>query len=196
LHRVILTSAAYQQSSTAPNPLDPENKLLSHYPRRRLDFEATRDSLLFVSGELDLTTGGRPVDISGTSLNCRRTIYGLVDRQNLPAVFRTFDFPVPDQCVERRPQTSVPQQALFNLNSPFVLEQAKALAKEVEKISDSKPRERIQFLYRRVLDRSPTKSEISTASAFVNEATNDEGENQWESLAHVLLMSNEFVFLD
>jgi hypothetical protein len=196
LHRVILSSSAWQQSSTAPNAVDPENKLLSHYARRRLDFEATRDSLLFASGQIDLRTGGRAVDISGTSLNCRRTIYGLVDRQNLPAVFRTFDFPVPDQCVERRPQTSVPQQALFSLNSPFVLEQAKALAKAAETKSGSTARERIEFLYQTILDRAPTKAELATAAAFVNDGGNDEGENSWESLAHVLLMSNEFVFLD
>jgi hypothetical protein len=196
LHRVILSSAAYQQRSTAPNPLDPENKLLSHYPRRRLDFEATRDSLLSASGQLDLTAGGRPIEISGTSLSSRRTIYGLVDRQNLPAVFRTFDFPVPDQCIERRPQTSVPQQALFNLNSPFVLEQARVLAKAAHALPENNPRERIQFLYRRILERPPTKAEIGMATAFVNDTTSDEGENHWESLAHVLLMSNEFVFLD
>lgn len=196
LHRTILLSAAYQQSSTASHPLDSENRLFSHYPRRRLDFEATRDSLLFVSGRLDSTTGGRPVDISGTSLNCRRTIYGLVDRQNLPAVFRTFDFPVPDQCIERRPQTSVPQQALFNLNSPFVMEQAKALANLAENASPKNTRERVQFLYRRILERSPTKPEIEMASAFVNKTPSDDGEEPWQLLVHVLLMSNEFVFLD
>jgi hypothetical protein len=149
-----------------------------------------------VSGQLDLTTGGRPIEISGTSLSSRRTIYGLVDRQNLPAVFRTFDFPVPDQCIERRPQTSVPQQALFNLNSPFVLEQAKVLAKAADAQPENNPRDRIQFLYRHILGRAPTKAETGMATAFVNEATSDEGENHWESLAHVLLMSNEFVFLD
>ena len=107
---------------------DPDNKLLSRYPRRRLDLEAMRDTLLFVAGRLDGAMGGRPVDVAGDALNRRRTVYGLVDRQNLPALFRSFDFAMPDQCVERRPKTTVPQQALFAMNSPFVMEQARALA--------------------------------------------------------------------
>ena len=154
LHRVILLSSAYQQSSLSNDresavtrkprrgrgiemqraavAADPENKLLSHFPRRRLDFEAMRDSLLFVSGKLDLTIGGPSVDIAADPLNKRRTVYGLVDRQNLPGVFRAFDFPVPDQCSERRPRTAVPQQTLFGMNSPFVMEQARALAASLE----------------------------------------------------------------
>src|SRR2546422_871449 len=81
LHRVITLSAAYQQASSTPRSEDPENKLLSHFSRRRLDFEAMRDSLLFISGQLDMTMGGRPVDLAGEPLNQRRTLYGLVLRQ-------------------------------------------------------------------------------------------------------------------
>jgi hypothetical protein len=196
LHHVILLSAAYQQSATAPSPLDPENKLLSHYARRRLDFEATRDSLLFVSGQLDAAMGGRPVDISGASLNRRRAIYGLVDRQNLPAVFRTFDFPIPDQCNERRSQTSVPQQALFNLNSPFVMEQAKALSNLPLVVSGTAWKPRVVALYRRILGRSPNSRELQLANDFIVNGTLDSAQNPIELLSHVLLMSNEFVFLD
>ena len=76
--------------------------------------------------------GGRPVDVAGDPKNGRRTVYGMVDRQSLPAVFRAFDFASPDQSAERRPRTTVPQQALFSMNSPFVIEQAKALAARPE----------------------------------------------------------------
>ena len=68
------------------------------------------------------------MDVAADPKNRRRTVYGLVDRQSLPAVFRAFDFASPDQSVERRPRTTVPQQALFSMNAPFVVEQAKALA--------------------------------------------------------------------
>src|SRR5262249_42880912 len=130
LHRVIVLSSAYQQASltsqsTPANPqsADPENKLLAHFSRRRLEFEAMRDSLLFISGRWVFTMGGSSVALGSDPLNPRRAVYALVNRQDLPAMFRAFDFAVPDQCVERRPRTTVPQQALFALNSPFVIEQ-------------------------------------------------------------------------
>ena len=110
-----------------------------------------RDSLLFISGRLDFTMGGRPVEWPSDPLNRRRTVYGLVDRQNLPALFRAFDFAVPDQCVERRPRTTVPQQALFALNSAFVMEQARALVARPEIAGATKPAQRVDALFRRVL---------------------------------------------
>src|SRR5207302_2510070 len=96
--------------------------------RRRLDLEAIRDALLFVSGRLDTKMYGRPVDVVGNPADRRRTVYGLVDRQTLPGLFRAFDFASPDATAERRPFTTVPQQALFGMNAPFMMEQAKALA--------------------------------------------------------------------
>jgi hypothetical protein len=103
--------------------------------RRRLDLESMRDTMLAVAGHLDRTAFGRPVNVAGDPMNRRRTVYGLVDRQSLPGVFRAFDFASPDQSAERRPQTTVPQQALFGLNSPFVLEQARALAERTASIT-------------------------------------------------------------
>ena len=85
-----------------------------------------RDSLLFIAGTLDETRGGPAVNITGPQYSKRRTIYGQVERQNLPAMFRTFDFATPDTHSPQRFTTTVPQQALFLLNSPFVLEQAAA----------------------------------------------------------------------
>ena len=129
LHRLILLSATYQQSSEASSryvKADPDNRYLHHMNRRRLDFEAMRDTLLAVSGKLDLKMGGVPVDIVTEPFPPRRTIYGLIDRQNLPSLFRTFDFANPDTSNQGRFYTAVPQQALFMMNSPFVIEQARS----------------------------------------------------------------------
>jgi hypothetical protein len=205
LHRTIVLSAAYQQSSATSNPkaqkTDPDNRLLWHYPRRRLDWESMRDTLLTVSGRLDPSLGGRPVDVAGDPLNRRRTLYGLVDRQNLPASFRAFDFAIPDQCSERRPKTTVPQQALFALNSPFVMEQARALMNLPDIQSQPGPEETIDALFRRVLGRHAREPEIHSAVRFVREASAAASDNKtapsaWEQLAQVLLASNEAVFLD
>jgi hypothetical protein len=226
LHRVIVLSGAFQQSSVGADVrrlsseseagsaksersqqslvtssptgevTDPENHLLWHYPRRRLDLEAMRDSLLFVAGRLDVAMGGRSVDVAGDPLNARRTVYGLVDRQNLPGLFRSFDFAVPDQCVERRPKTTVPQQALFAMNSPFVMEQARALAASVAGLPDNAGK--AAALFRRVLGRLPTDREITRAREFVD-AAGDDAEaklSPWEQFAQVLLASNELLFRD
>ncbi len=130
LHRTILLSAAYQQSSDdnpAAHSVDPDNLLLWRMNRQRLDFEATRDSLLAVAGTLDETRGGRPGNLGDAAFG-RRTIYGTIDRQNLPSLFRAFDFASPDATSPQRFTTTVPQQALYFMNSPFVIRQARALA--------------------------------------------------------------------
>ena len=198
--RPVLRSAYDEGGGEGSVQKDAENKLLSHFPRRRLDFEAMRDSLLLISGRLDTTAGGRSVDIAGDPLNQRRTVYGLVDRQDLPGMFRAFDFPVPDQCVERRSRTTVPQQALFALNSAFVMEQARALAASPQIAGIEKPAERIGALFRRVLGRQPAKTETASALRFIEAAKADaqpeKGLTPWEQLAQVMLISNEAVFLD
>ncbi|HEY8504685.1 MAG TPA: DUF1553 domain-containing protein, partial [Gemmataceae bacterium] len=166
LHRAIVLSSTYQQGSS-PQPADPENRLVGRFPRRRLELEAMRDSLLAVSGRLDPAVGGRPVDLVADPLNRRRTVYGLVDRQDVPGMYRAFDFASPDQCAGRRPRTTVPQQALFGMNSPFVVEQAKALA---ARAGDGTPEERVRELYRLVLQRDPTGEEIGLGVRFVRGA--------------------------
>ncbi len=132
----------------------------------------------------------------------RRTVYGLVDRQSLPAVFRAFDFASPDQSAERRPRTTVPQQALFSMNSPFVIEQAKALAARPELAGLSTDEARIAALYRLALARSPLPAELWAASRFVafrHSASNRAPQSRlsrWEQFAQVLLMTNELLFVD
>jgi cytochrome c553 len=169
LHRLMMTSATYRQSSDAPDAkvrtADPENRLLSHMNRRRLDFEATRDSLLAASGQLDLTMGGRPVDITAPGAH-RRTVYGFIDRQNLPGVFRTFDFASPDTTSPQRFQTTVPQQALFMLNSPFIVEQTRALAAKLPPAPQATAAD-IQELYRQIYARAAEPAEVEAGLRFV-----------------------------
>ena len=207
LHRTIMLSATYQQASTTSPELaqlDPENKLLAHQNRRRLDFEAMRDGLLSAAGRLDSTVGGRPVDLFKAPFPTRRTVYGFIDRQNLPGTFRAFDFASPDQHSPQRFQTTVAPQALYLMNSPFVAEQAKAVANRPEVVSAKTPDEKVTRLYRAVLGRSPSSEELAIAREFVAEppgwfagameAARPFG--KWPQLAQVLLLSNEFAFID
>jgi hypothetical protein len=206
LHRMIMLSSTYQQQSIdRPNcrKIDPENRLLWRFNRRRLDLEAMRDTLLLVSGRLDLIMQGRPVDVVNDPKTTRRTVYGLVDRQSLPAVFRAFDFASPDLSTERRPRTTVPQQALFSMNSPLVIEQARALAAQIEAASSAPADRKIALLYRRVLGRTPDSAELQSARRFLTagpgSAENSERHSQLDrtgQLAQVLLMTNELMFVD
>jgi len=200
LHRQILLSATYQQSSDcSPASLkaDPENRLLSRMNRQRLDFEAMRDSLLAVAGKLDLTVGGLPVDIVSEPFSTRRTLYGLIDRQNLPPVFRTFDFANPDTSNQGRFHTTVPQQALFLMNSPFVIQQARSLSQRAEIADVSGNAQKASALYQRVLQRAPTRSELKLAERFLSaSAPGDKAVPPLEKLAQVLLLSNEVMFVD
>jgi len=208
MHRLLVLSEAYRQGNANPaaRARDPENRWLGWFPRRRLELEAMRDSLLVIAGRLDPTVGGRPIENPAGPANQRRTIYSVIDRQNLPALFRSFDFAAPDQCAERRPQTMVPQQALYALNSPFVLEQAGALAGLMASASPD-PAERVRGLFQRVVGRNPTRTEAAAALEFVNSlkppASSDgatpkpvDAADAWAQLAQVLLISNEAVFID
>jgi hypothetical protein len=166
LHRRIMLSRVYQQSSDDNAKfarLDPENRLLWRMNRRRLDFEATRDSLLAVAGALDPTLGGPAVEITTAPFSRRRTIYGYIDRQNLPGLFRNFDFASPDSTSPQRYQTTVPQQALFLLNSPFAVEQARRLAARASA-------GQVQSLYRLAYGRSATPEEVQLGGRFLQSA--------------------------
>lgn len=169
LHRLIMLSAAYQQAgedNAKSAKIDPANELLWRMNRRRLDFESMRDTLLAVSGKLDLAIGGRAVDITTEPFAARRTVYGFVERQNLPGLFRTFDFASPDTTSPQRFITTVPQQALFLMNSPFVVEQAKAVLKRPELTALKTDEARIQKLYEIAFQRAPEADELKLAKDF------------------------------
>lgn len=172
IKRIVL-SQAYRQASYGREDalqVDPENRLLWRQNRRRLDFEAMRDALLATAGTLDTKMGGPAVEIAGDGYAKRRTVYGRIERQNLPAMFRTFDFASPDTHSPRRWTTTVPQQALFMMNSPFVVEQARALAARPGIVDEANAEARIARLYHQTLQRDPADEEIELARQFLESA--------------------------
>jgi len=172
LHRQIMLSSVYQQSS-ANNPrfaqVDPNNRLLWRANIRRLEFEALRDSLLAIGGALDQTMYGRPVNLEKEPYSTRRTIYGRIDRSDVDDVLVNFDFANPDLPSGRRHETTVPQQALFLMNSPLVVEQAKKLITIAEFQSCQDDAGRIKFLYERIYQRPPRPDEIALGLEFINQ---------------------------
>ncbi len=207
LHKEIMLSSVYQQSSLGSGQavrLDPENRLLAHQNRQRLDLEALRDSILFISGQLDKGIGGPAVEITTAPYSTRRTLYGFVDRQNLQGLFRTFDFASPDTSSAQRYRTTVPQQALFMMNSPFLVEEAKAFTKreEIRTISDG--RAKIIVAYGMLLGRDPTLEEIASGLRYLKGAeqirpvrnASTSALTPLEEYCQALLMTNEFSFVD
>ncbi|HLK55474.1 MAG TPA: DUF1553 domain-containing protein [Chthonomonadaceae bacterium] len=208
LQRTILLSSTYQMSSDV-NPhafaLDPENRLLAHQNRQRLDLESLRDSVLYVAGRLDTKLGGPSVELTTAPFSTRRTVYGFIDRQNLQGMYRTFDLASPDTSSAQRFRTTVPQQSLFMMNSPFVVEQARALAKRPEIASQTDETARIRALYRLLFDRTPEPDEITFARHFLrgveevhpaNAQATSKLLTPWEEYVQTLLMTNEFAFAD
>jgi hypothetical protein len=179
---------------------------LARRDRRRLDFEAMRDSLLLVGGGLDRTIGGPSIKITEQGGSARRSVYAYIDRQNLPNVFRAFDFASPDTHAPKRYETITPQQALFLLNNPFTLSQARQIGSSIfpaNPANEAELRASVTALYRRVLARDATSDELQAAVDFVVDEQQHAAAGQWresltagERLAHVLLLSNEFVMLD
>ncbi|PAW89389.1 MAG: hypothetical protein B9S33_03135 [Pedosphaera sp. Tous-C6FEB] len=191
LHKHILLSATYQQAST-DNPryaqLDPFNRLLWRQNVRRLEFEPLRDSILAMAGSLDATVGGRPVNLGGGSGNAgkdkkgggglrpqgsystRRTLYGHIDRANVAEVLNHFDFAQPEMPNGKRYQTTVPQQALFLMNNPLVIEQARKIVERTDFKGVEDDEKRIAFLYSLIYQRPPTAQEVQLGLAFFEEA--------------------------
>ena len=227
LVRRIVLSRTWRQSSVNPRVAvdrDPENRFLARANRRRLEAEVIRDSMLLASGQLNRTRGGPslPVDVLGNlnpggtgnmsdgirlpdSMKFRRTIY-LPQKRKGPFdaldFLGAFDLPDPNHETGRRNTTTVPTQALYLLNSPFVQQRAKAVADRVMQQSSS-PRERVIHVYRGILQRQPTNSEADDALAFVSELQKTAAEGSatpigetlaWSRLSQSLLISNEFLF--
>jgi hypothetical protein len=171
MHKLIMMSAVYQQSSANNSryaQTDPNNRLLWRANIRRLEFEPLRDSLLAIGGTLDSTMYGRPVDLNKEAVT-RRSIYGFIDRQNPADVLVNFDFANPDMTNGKRHQTTVPQQALFFMNSPLVVESAKNLVARKEFASLSTEEGRIGFLYSAIYQRKPTVEEIQLGLEFISQ---------------------------
>jgi Protein of unknown function (DUF1553)/Protein of unknown function (DUF1549)/Planctomycete cytochrome C len=196
LHRRIMLSSTYQQQSRdrpEAAPIDTENVLYWRANRRRLDFEATRDALLAVSGRLSGRIGGQPMP-SLTGTEPRRTIYGFVDRLNLPGLYRTFDFPDPSTTSPRRDQTTVAPQALFLMNHPFMIEIALSTLSRADVAGVSDLRSKVTRLFGLAYGRPMSEEELTTIRRFLGEPSTDQ--RRWQSLVQAILMANEFVFVD
>jgi len=202
LVREIVLSRAYQRAVRG-GATDPENRLLGRRDRRRLDAESLRDAMLSISGELDTAQGGSTMTTTGrlfvpyesSSLPVdpwrRRAVYLPIYRgTTLPDVLDVFDGAPPGLVTGRRAATIVPTQALFLLNSPFVLDRARAVATSLTGRADLDDRGRLGLLYRKLFCRAPSDAERRRAMEFVG------GTAAWTEFVQALFSSNEFLFLE
>ncbi len=179
LHRWILLSKTYQQASSPDLTqeekrraleIDPDNRLLWHYSPQRLSFEMMRDSWLAITGELSTKVGGRSGDLFAAAAQPqRRTMYASIDRQFVPGVLRMFDYANPDMHAPQRSETTVPQQALFSMNHPFIAQRAKELIRQLDQeIQKTNIEQRINWLTRRILQREPSAAELELLRNFIS----------------------------
>jgi hypothetical protein len=196
LIRQLVLSRTFRQSSSPSEEtanvaqaetIDIENRLYWRANIRRMDFETYRDSLLLVSGQLETKLFGKSESITELPQSDRRTVYAYIDRQNLPNVFRSFDFANPDAHVPKRLETTVPQQALFAMNGPIVQLAAQRLSAPVrsgrsEHRNSEDDRAAVRLLFEQTLARSATEDEIDSAVQFLRTFSNEPAtlpESQW-----------------
>ncbi|MFN0050663.1 MAG: PSD1 and planctomycete cytochrome C domain-containing protein [Planctomycetales bacterium] len=229
LHRLMVHSAAYRQTSRsnlAQMRIDPDNKLLSRMPLRRLEAEALRDSLLAVAGQLDTTPFGKPdpvevhpqsglVSTSGVGGSMRRTIYLLQRRTQTLTLLEDFDLPqMTPNCVDR-PLSTVAPQALHLMNNRAVHESARLFAQRVRDTAGEDPLHRIEAAWNIALARAPSDDERELAAAALQDLTREwiasrpatedaagagaaqhAADEALVNLCHALLNSAEFLTID
>lgn len=205
LHRLIILSATYRQSSRhreVAAGMDADNRWLWKFPTRRLEAECMRDSMLFVSGQLNLEMYGRGFDLfdkrggltgfnpreSFGSEGLRRMIYAHKVRREREGVFGAFDCPDAGQSTARRRESTTPIQALNLFNSRFTLDQSLAFSKHVQGLSGNAIEKQIVAVYRTALSRDPSDQELSECRLVVQEFG-------LETLCRVIFNSNEFLFV-
>jgi mono/diheme cytochrome c family protein/cytochrome c553 len=194
LHRLICTSATYQQScqaDAAKRQADPDNRLFSRANRRKLTSEDLRDALLAAGGGLDRTLGGPSIPKLDSP---RRTLYLTTVRSDRTSYQMLFDGADPSGIVEKRNDSVVAPQSLWLLNQPFVLTQAKALAARMEREAPADMPGRVDWLTRQLFARPATAEETALAAAVIARAA--DSVKAWEQLCHALVCSNEFAFVD
>ncbi len=198
LHREIVLSATWQQSSEfneQRTQIDPHNRWLSRMNRRRLDFESWRDAMLSATGVLNTSTGGVSQELDNTDNN-RRTIYATVHRRDMSTTLTIHDFPDPTQHSPARSSTTTPLQGLYALNGPLLNQQSEALAERLQNELGDDDTAKIQRAYWLLYSRPPTDREVTLAMSFLDDSTNDERYGRWRQYLHVLLASNEMLFVD
>lgn len=203
LIRLIVLSKTWRQSSLVGEQekrADPENRLLSHFSRRRLDAEAIRDAILTVGGQLDLTPGGPTISVNLRSefghkfTTLRRSVYVPAFRNRMHDLFEVFDVADPNLVMGRRNVSTLPTQSLYLLNSPFVIEQATAAAERFIKAHPA-TKNRITAAYETTLGRPPHTSERQLTRRFLN--TEKASERQaWTAVFQSLFGCLDFRFVD
>src|SRR5439155_27338790 len=182
MHRLMMTSAAYQMASSFDDPSDrekdPDNLYQWRFRTQRIDAEVVRDSILTASGSINLAMGGTPVFpplpkevlVSATHglwkeqedgpPTWRRSVYVYRRRGLVFPMFQVFDLPEQNVTAAARNVSTVPTQALMLLNDPFVLRQAELFADRVRKEAGDDPQRQIDLAYRIALTRAPTETEM------------------------------------
>ena len=155
-----------------------------------------RDAMLAASGELDEKIGGRPFDLLSNPVVPRRSIYAFINRDIVHNLASTFDAANPNACTAKRPETTVPQQTLFALNSKFIQDRAAVMTKLKVFTAAKSDLARVELLYQRTFSRLPTDDEVQLALRYVQSQSENSKTTPWQRLAHVLLAANEFVFVD
>jgi hypothetical protein len=196
LHRRIMLSEAYQQASVVSAETlhkDPENRWLGRMNPRRLEAEAIRDAMLCAAGQLEPALGGSAtVDINRP----RRSLYVQTTRWDRNNFSTLFDAANPDQSVEQRTVSTVALQALFLLNHEFVQAQARQIAGRLAREVPGSAEGRIDRAYRLLFGRPVKPEELRVGKAFLDRAARRGGDAAWADYAHLLLCSDEFVYLD
>jgi cytochrome c553 len=210
MRRQMVLSATYRTASTVDRDTlaaDPENRFYGRSPRRRMDAESVRDTLLAISGLLDRSFGGPPAEWDGGGNGIgptRRTLYASINRAALNDYLATFDYVEPGVAVDRRPQTTVPHQSLFLMNHPLPLQCSERLGEEAA----SRPREAavqtIQWLGQKIWGRALSDQEadaiarIAMPSSPASESDSPASWTQgdWVALVHGLILAPEFLQLD
>ena len=214
MHRTMMLSEAYRRSavrSPASSQIDPENRLLSHANRRRMEAEVLRDSLLAVSDRIDTTMGGKTLPHKNfTNLNAmaysrdpalydsqRRSVYLPVLRSALYDVFAAFDFASPSTSNGARGSTMVAPQALFMMNSGLMEAATEQFAERIEREASGSDAEKIQAAHEIAFSRLPESKEVEAWSDFLDRYESTAGERAvaWQGLCRVLLSSNEFLYI-
>ncbi len=206
LHRLLVTSAVYRQSSQHPASsvyakTDEYNRLLWRYPARRLDAEQIRDAMLVVSGQLDIRSGG-PAE---PHTSYRRTVYTKVTRNTPNPLLATLDAPDGTSSVSKRSTTTTAVQALLLANSPWPIELANKMADLIVRTNDS-PEDRVVSAYWRCFQRAPDDLELERdlnflklQEAAVANSGSSKSDGSIASLAdlcHVLMNTSEFLYVD
>ncbi len=214
--RRIVLSRVYRMSSRHDEQswvADPANRLLWRANRRRMTAESIRDSMLAISGQLNLSPAGSPVEGLGVLVtqnnaeqkefkpqeSLHRSLYLPMIRAEIPEILLAFDIADPDLVTGRRSVTNVPAQALLLLNSPFVMAQAEKTAERIRAATNSMddPTAQITGAYELVLSREPTESEFTRAAAFLEETERtDSTISPLAQLVHTMFASTEFRMLN